>query len=677
MRGFQVLFVALAVSALFLNGASAANYTLQLVNNTGLASSQYTIYAMGFSTTSQLVMGSAGTFATQSSGTISSYPVGTGAGQISQILLATNIAFTGGRLYFFVVPVGSPAPSVTYGSQPANPPGAPYPNTIVEITVPAGTPATMDVQTVDGFIFPLTVTLNGQTNVAGQQYGQPIYTLGQTATVNRAAIFTAYDSFMTAAGAAGTPYLDMVFGAGSFAGQAGGILNPGAYLTAINPQNEYLNLGSSLNTAFDTDLATLFGTTTLRLQGVASGAGQSPVIATDTYSVTSAGNQTYPGTAISLPALQFTGDTASSNVFTVFNPAGIAVLTDTNGSGITGTITGSTLTLNSAVSGLSNGMYIAGAGITTSGNNSTTTIINVTTNISGHTVVTMSASLGTPAPNSQYTFCKLPQLVMFQTPGQMVMANSGVFADSTTQFPSAVGSATVLGNLENQIVSAFNRGVAVNATALNPPSIPAGGTSAVWGDQMNWYPASAVQNLFSLFMHVGSIGGSPIFFQPANASIWPNARGQVMGSAYGFAYDEDGGPIPPAPSGQPEVPSKFDQNVPVGATIQITFGQWTSAATPTPTPLPAPEAKVKGKKTIKTAAGSVKIKGTATGQEMFVKYKKKSGKTVTKSIKIKSNGQWVFKFKPEVKTTMLKFYAEDFNGNRSSVQKIKVIDSSD
>jgi hypothetical protein len=75
-------------------------------------------------------------------------------------------------------------------------------------------------------------------------------------------------------------------------------------------------------------------------------------------------------------------------------------------------------------------------------------------------------------------------------------------------------------------------------------------------------------------MHVGQINGTPIFFQPADAAAWPNARGQTMGAAYGFAFDEKGGPVPPAPVNQPEVPSKFDQNVPVGATIQITFGPW-------------------------------------------------------------------------------------------------------
>ncbi|MGH8046176.1 MAG: hypothetical protein ACREKL_02925, partial [Chthoniobacterales bacterium] len=209
-----------ALTMLTAGRASAANYTLQLVNNSGLDSSQYTIYAMGFSTSSNLVMNSGGTFVSQSSGTINSYKVGSGG--LTQILLDTNTAFTGGRVYFFVVPAGSGAPSVAFGNQPANPPGG-YIYSIVEITIPVGTPATMDVQTVDGFVFPISLTLNGQTNVPSKQFGQPIYPIGQSAVVNRASVFSAYNSFMSAEGANGVPYLDMVYG--SFAGQSAGILN--------------------------------------------------------------------------------------------------------------------------------------------------------------------------------------------------------------------------------------------------------------------------------------------------------------------------------------------------------------------------------------------------------------------------------------------------------------------
>jgi hypothetical protein len=564
LRPLQALAIAIATLGIAAGPCSAANYTLELVDNSGLDSSKYTIYAMGFSTASNLVMNASGKFVAQSTGPIRSYPVGYGG--LTEILLDTNTAFTGGRIYFFVVPASAAAPSVAFGKQPLNPPGGNI-YSIVEVTVPVGTPATMDVQTVDGFVFPLSLTLNGQTNVPSKQFGQPIYPLSQSALVNRASVFSAYNSFMSAEGANGVPYLDMVYG--SFAGQSAGILNPGAYVTAINSLNEYINLDSDLNTEFNTALGTLFGTSTLKIQGVASAIGDSgTAIAADTYHVSSTGSQMYPGTSVMLPALQFTGDTVNTNVFTVFNPVGVAILTDTMGNGITGTVNGNTLTLDTAVSGLGNNMYVVGAGLANNNGLSATQISNV----AGNVITLTGGPYGQPAAHSQYQFCMLPQIVMFQTPGQMVFANSGVFADNTIQYAQGSAQATVLGNLEYQLVAALNRGVALNANALAPVSN--GDTSKYWGDQRLWYPAGVTQNLFSLFMHVGAVGSTPIFLQPSGASSWQNARNQTMGSAYGFAFDENGGPVPPTPSGQPEVPSKFDQNVPIGATLQITFGPW-------------------------------------------------------------------------------------------------------
>lgn len=646
--------------------ASAQNYTVNLVNNSGLDPAEYTFYVMGFSYNSNLVLGPAGTLISQNSGTVSSYPVGSGSGQISQITLDSATAFTGGRFYFFVVPTGDPAPSVAYNTQPANPPGGDNIYGIVELTIPANAASTIDVQTVDGFTVPLTITLNNNINVAGQQYGQPIYSTGQSAIVNREAIFTAYNSFMQAEGTAGTPYLDLVYGAGTVAGQAAGILNPYAYLSEVTGTNAYANLDSALNGVFDADLTTLFGTATLSVQGVASGASDSGTpIPADIYTSSVVASQTYPGTSVTLPALKFTGTNNPGNVFYVYNPVGLTVTTDSSGDQIVGSISDSTLTLNTTVNGLQVGMYVLGAGVPTPSGQSATTI----TAINGN-VLTLSQSLGTPAANSQYLFCKLPFTSMFVTTGQMVFGNTGVFADNTLQFAAGSASATVLGNLENQLVSALNRGVGVAAGALSPGT--SGGTSAYWGDQRNWYPSSGVQNLFSLFMHAGQISGTPIFFLPANAANWPNARGQVMGSAYGFGFDENGGPVPPAPSGQPEVPSKFDQNVPVGATIQVTFGPWTG--TQPPAPVPAPKVKVDGKKTIKTTKKQIKIKGTAVGQKLYVKYPKKSGGTAKKQIKISGSGKWTFTFKPQRKNTTLQFWAVASNGQKSSTQKIKVVD---
>ena len=52
VRGFVL---AIALLAVMPGSALAASYTFQLINNTGLDSSKYSLYAMGFSTASQLV----------------------------------------------------------------------------------------------------------------------------------------------------------------------------------------------------------------------------------------------------------------------------------------------------------------------------------------------------------------------------------------------------------------------------------------------------------------------------------------------------------------------------------------------------------------------------------------------------------------------------------------------
>ena len=139
-----------------------------------------------------------------------------------------------------------------------------------------------------------------------------------------------------------------------------------------------------------------------------------------------------------------------------------------------------------------------------------------------------------------------------------------------------------------------------------------------------------------------------------------------MGAAYGFAFDENGGPVPPAPSGQPEVPSKFDQNVPVGASIQINFGPWGESAA-------GPQITISGKKTIRTSENHVTIKGTAVGGNVFVKFRNKAHKVVTKRIGIRPNGRWQYVYRLQVPTTVLQFYSAETNGASSGVKKIKVI----
>ncbi len=183
------------------------------------------------------------------------------------------------------------------------------------------------------------------------------------------------------------------------------------------------------------------------------------------------------------------------------------------------------------------------------------------------TSLTINQNLGKPAKDSQYQFSKLKN--MFYTSGNMTLANQGVFAYSVGV---PIEDQPVLLNIQNQLVAALNRGVANLGPTTQPHSKKLTGYSSLyWGTQKNWYPKNKAQNLFSLFMHTGLSNRTPIFIQDVNPSKC--ARETTMGQAYGFAYDENGGPTPPVPK-QPEVPSKFDP-LPSGTTkITITLGPW-------------------------------------------------------------------------------------------------------
>ena len=401
---------------------------------------------------------------------------------------------------------------------------------------------------MDGFLFPLTISLNG-----GGSVGQPY----PTTAVTRNAVFTAYQKFMKGLGGEGKPYLNL-----QFTQAGGGLLNPYCYLVQTDSNNQFLNLSSSLNTVFDKALATLFSNKKLSLQGVAT--ADSSILA-DVYTVTSTAPQAYPGSTFSLPALQFKGQTYG-NVFNIFNPVGLAVMVNPSTKNpITGSISGTSLTFDTSLpaNALAAGMFVQGAGTTPT----TTTIQSIVKNKSGViTGVVLNTGLGIPSPHSQYVFSKVPGL--FATSGAMVFGNNGVFADSGTQFPSNADAATVLANLENQIASALNRGVAT----LAPTSGKAGYTSNYWYTETKWYPKGKPQNIFALFMHCGSVSASNYIFVQPNPSA-KNARGLSMGQAYGFGYDEDPGTVPNLGS-QPPVPSKYDPTPPGTTTVTLTLGPW-------------------------------------------------------------------------------------------------------
>lgn len=535
--------------------------TIILDNKTGLDSSKYTIYLIGFSSSSKKML-SPGTQPktakfveiTSKEGILPAYKLET---EITKIIVDTTTnplpKIVGARIYFFVAENSKfpTAPEITYSNygadvtnvkNPPNPDVPPY--TFSEFTLEnLSYGAVIDSQTVDGFVFPVTITLNDSLG----QVGQPL-------TVNRDAILDAYIPFMTGLGSSGDPFKCLKYTVNN-----GGLLNPGAYLSEISDKGEFTHLDSPLNSKFDNDLKKLFSNNTLAIQGVAKGD-----IAADIYTAVS-GEQKLPGSTFSHQALQFKGK-VSGETFNIYSPVGLCVLNYTkNGvaAPIIGSLDNTILTFSNPLpddTPLVEGMFVQGAGV-----NPNTTIQKITCNDNKEiTKVELSAGIGIPAPNSQYRFSKVNN--MFLTSGNMVFANNGVFAYAE----GITGDAqAVILNLQNQIVTALNRGVA----NLAPDTGTDGYTTKYWATQTNWYPENEVQNLFSLFMHTGTTDdNTPIFLQASNAAEC--ARGTKMGQAYGFAYDENAGPIPPAPTGQPEVPSKFDPLPKATTTITITLGPW-------------------------------------------------------------------------------------------------------
>jgi len=547
------------------------NLTIPLVNSTGLSTTDYTIYILGFSSTSQkcLTVTTGSTVASfqdfpNTSGTVPSFKLGTEITSIAIDATPSNTDPTkpansvdGARIYFFIAEnsVFPTAPQIKYDGSGANivnvknPPNTDVPPyTFVEFTLVDLTyGAVIDSQTVDGFVFPVAIGLN-----------DALGSVGQPSTVNREDVINAYAPFITALGDEGKPFSDL-----QYTENKGGLLNPGAYLGETTDAGDFTNLDSSLNSLFDDDLNTFFSSqyNGLTIQGVSAGS-----INADTYTATS-GSQSLPGGKFTQPVLQFTGQT-NGKTFDVFNPVGISVLNYNNNgtnSPITGTILNYTLTFTNplpADTPLVAGMYVQGAGT-----NPNTTIKAINTNGSDEiTSITFETDLLNPAPNSQYRFSKVQN--MFYTSGNMVLANQGVFAYAEGLNDD---DATILKNLQNQIVSAFNRGVALLS------STEIGNASKYWGTETNWYPEGKTQNIFSLFMHTATTANNtPIFLQASNSDEC--ARGTVMGQAYGFAYDENPGPVPPAPTGQPEVPSKFDPLPDTTTTITITLGSWGSSS---------------------------------------------------------------------------------------------------
>lgn len=111
-----------------------------------------------------------------------------------------------------------------------------------------------------------------------------------------------------------------------------------------------------------------------------------------------------------------------------------------------------------------------------------------------------------------------PSWVHTGSVGEQVFANNGVFADNGVRFNGLQSS--VLGDLENQVVSALTRGI-----ANLPKPTQYANTSAFWTDPAQAFPAGQKENLYAKFLHTGAMNGTPIF---------------ISGRVYAFPYSDQG-----------------------------------------------------------------------------------------------------------------------------------------
>lgn len=540
------------------------NYSISLENLTGL-DSNYKVYVLGYSTSSKKYLKvnitkkeASFTNYTKASGYINSYELGT---EIKSIKLSNKNPINGARIYFFVADKRkiyndnsdkakninlrfSYSNSGAEVNQVGNPPQTKFPQySYIEATFLKDQPLFIDVSSVDGFFFPVSILAQDKT-------GKELDRVGQTSGVTAKQITDAYKPFMKSLNAS-SGYNDLYY---QTTGELPILLNPGAYLT---------DSISNLDTVFNKAIQQLFTDASLNMNIWQNGNGSFA----RNYKVTPVNNIIFPGTSNTHSALQFTS--ANAKTLYVFNPVGFSVVSYTDAKAkrksIMGKIDNNTLTFKNPLPldcGLVKGMYVSNGGGSTDGVTQITAINTANNKIVS---VTLNSSSNNPS-YFQYKFSKAPRNYYF-SPGHMTFAGIGLFADGALRYTDK-NDQVVVNGLENQLSTALNRGVAVLKFS---DTISAGRTTKNWGDETKWYPAGQPQNLFSYFMHTAKVNGNHIFSLPKNAVT--SARGVKMAKAYGFAYDEN--PIGGAQNGQPEVPSEFPGVFPKKTDkLKLILGPW-------------------------------------------------------------------------------------------------------
>jgi hypothetical protein len=486
----------------------------------------------------------------------------------------------GARIYLFVVPTGWPSTASQSGfaGYPTNPPGFPFvwsatglgiqqPNTppnvpdftssyppfsIVEPTVDAygaGGKLHIDVQTVDGFTFPLSLVLYDASGNTLGQVGQPVPANG----VDRAGIIAAFQQTF----APGTAYGALLYGGASdIDGQYPGILNPGAYLA------NGANTDSPLATLWDTTLRTLYAGSDTRLNMIGDDG--------DNY-------VGLPITVNGCDVLQFTGysdaamKTTNGNQFNLYSPltpdaansgqgsgyqvfANTGVYADSSGDVLIQQNSSTSPTPSSVALGLQRDIVSAlNRGIALSGPSGT----------QGRTAGDTSMFWGTEG--NWY-----PHAISDQT---AVQNQFSLFMHTAT-----VGGALAFTSTASAPVSIENemylQGTAT-ITTTTAHGLSVGEWVVVQGNGLvatnGTFPVASVPTPTTFTYTLPYEAPTPVSSGGGTVTAGAAATrlGALMGQAYGFAYDES--PVH-GPLGQPNVPSKFDPAPAGTAKVDIVFG---------------------------------------------------------------------------------------------------------
>ena len=644
---------------------SSKPYTINFSDLSGLSAARagasatgYGIYAMGMATGSGTTPGTTAPYWLDVTTTPNSmhfvaatpgsnYPVKT-INDLTTIGLDSNVELKGARIYFFVLPLFHPIlPTIPVGSQPPQPTTATTgPVAFIEFTVPAPDNcdsehftctapgyripgnATFDVQQVDAFQFPMTMawqksaldpfpTSNLDKDVI---FGQTICSIHSQpdGSASRESILSTFHEFFVV----NSPYLDLKMAPLAFnfppaRPQAAGILAPSHYLET--------NVGSELNTVFDSDLKTLFSTAANGLK-ILGNQSDPAGIAQSYYDVTFV-NVAYPTDPaphvppLHIPALELKTSssppsglsTGENNTFYIFSPTDTSIITTTPEGGVTTYIKGTltqptspsyTLTLtidpnedlyqalvgNDSTQPVGIGMYVfSNVSCSSLGNWMDTThdvksliqISEITVSSSKQLTITLSsATQGTAllCTDAYFQFSRQPWVANLLTSGNMVFSNDGFFTDRATQYSQKTGGPLaayldVLSNLENQIVTALNRGVLVTPANGKILAKLTTNDSKDWSKQTGWYTPGTTYNEYSCFVHTVQITNAasghsiPISYAPFNSR--KSGGGLTMSAAYGFAFDESS-----QVGDLTLVPSKLDGTVTPGSIITFTFGPW-------------------------------------------------------------------------------------------------------